>query len=78
MNGIADRAKMIIAKHLKIPAEKVTESVSFSDLGADSLDGLELVLAFEDEFGCEIPDEVAETFRTPGDVLSYLEKNAKH
>jgi len=78
MNGIADRAKMIIAKHLEIPAEKVTESVSFSDLGADSLDGLELVLAFEDEFGCEIPDEVAETIRTLADAVSHLEKKARN
>ncbi len=77
MNRIADRTKMIVARHLEIPAEKVTDSDSFSDLGADSLDGLELVLAFEGEFDCEIPDEVAETIRTVGDAVSYLEKNAK-
>lgn len=62
----------------EIPAETVTEVVTFSDLGADSLDGLELVVEFENEFGCEIPDEVAEGFRTPGDVVAYLERNAKH
>ena len=56
----------------------VTESASFiDDLGADSLDTVELVMAFEEEFGCEIPDDAAETILTVGDAVKFLEKNAK-
>jgi acyl carrier protein len=55
-----------------------TENASFiDDLGADSLDTVELVMAFEEEFGCEIPDDAAETILTVGDAIKYLEKNAK-
>ena len=59
-------------------AKKVTEKASFiDDLGADSLDNVELVMAFEEEFGCEIPDDAAETILTVGDATKFLEKNAK-
>ena len=57
---------------------KVIDSASFiDDLGADSLDTVELVMAFEEEFGCEIPDDAAETILTVGDATKFLEKNAK-
>ena len=56
MSDIADRVKKIVVEHLGVEAEKVTEAASFiDDLGADSLDTVELVMAFEEEFGCEIP-----------------------
>ena len=58
--------------------DKVTDAASFiDDLGADSLDTVELVMAFEEEFGCEIPDDAAETILTVGDAVKFLEKNAK-
>jgi acyl carrier protein len=61
-----------------VGAEKVTDGASFiDDLGADSLDTVELVMAFEEEFGCEIPDDAAETILTVGDATKFLEKNAK-
>src|SRR5262245_37746297 len=57
MSDIAERVKKIVVEHLGVEAEKVTENASFiDDLGADSLDTVELVMAFEEEFGCEIPD----------------------
>ena len=63
-------------EHLGVEADKVTESASFiDDLGADSLDTVELVMAFEEEFGCEIPDDAAETILTVGDAVKFLEKN---
>src|SRR6516165_6277611 len=78
MSDIADRVKKIVVEHLGVEAEKVTESASFiDDLGADSLDTVELVMAFEEEFGCEIPDDAAETILTVGDAIKFLEKNAK-
>jgi acyl carrier protein len=59
--------------------DKVTDAASFiDDLGADSLDTVELVMAFEEEFGCEIPDDAAETILTVGDAVKFLEKNAKN
>ena len=61
-----------------VEADKVTENANFiDDLGADSLDTVELVMAFEEEFGCEIPDDAAETILTVGDAVKFLEKNAK-
>ena len=58
-------------------ADKVTDNASFiDDLGADSLDTVELVMAFEEEFGCEIPDDAAEQIQTVGDAVKFLEKNA--
>ncbi len=77
MSDIADRVKKIVAEHLGVDADKVTEDASFiDDLGADSLDTVELVMAFEEEFACEIPDDAAETILTVGDAVKYLEKNA--
>jgi|SRR4051812_15102217 len=76
--NIAERVKKIVVEHLGVEADKVTEAASFiDDLGADSLDTVELVMAFEEEFGCEIPDDAAETILTVGDAVKFLEKNAK-
>jgi acyl carrier protein len=76
MSDIADRVKKIVVEHLGVDAEKVTDTASFiDDLGADSLDTVELVMAFEEEFGVEIPDDAAETILTVGDATSFLEKN---
>src|SRR5213078_1075611 len=78
MSEIAERVKKIVVEHLGVEAEKVTENAAFiDDLGADSLDTVELVMAFEEEFGCEIPDDAAETILTVGDAVKFLEKNAK-
>jgi acyl carrier protein len=78
MSDIAERVKKIVVEHLGVEADKVTEGASFiDDLGADSLDTVELVMAFEEEFGCEIPDDAAETILTVGDAVKFLEKNAK-
>ena len=75
---IADKVKSIVTEQLGVDAEEVTEEASFiEDLGADSLDTVELVMAFEEEFGCEIPDDAAETILTVGDATKFLEKNAK-
>ena len=77
MSDIAERVKKIVVEHLGVDAEKVTEKASFiDDLGADSLDTVELVMAFEEEFGVEIPDDAAETILTVGDAVTFLEKNA--
>jgi acyl carrier protein len=78
MSNISERVKEIIAKHLGIEPDKVTEDDNFiDDLGADSLDTVELALSFEDEFGCEIPDDAAESMFTVGDVIKFLVANAK-
>ena len=78
MSETADRVKKIVVEHLGVEAEKVNEEASFiDDLGADSLDIVELVMAFEEEFGVEIPDDAAETILTVGDATKFLEKNAK-
>jgi acyl carrier protein len=69
MSDIGERVKKIVVEHLGVEPEKVTEAASFiDDLGADSLDTVELVMAFEEEFGCEIPDDAAETILTVGDA----------
>src|SRR3954454_13770244 len=76
--NISERVKKIVVEHLGVEPDKVTESASFiDDLGADSLDTVELVMAFEEEVGCEIPDDDAETILTVGDAVKLLEKNAK-
>src|SRR3954451_8827290 len=78
MSDTAERVKKIVVEHLGVEADKVTEAASFiDDLGADSLDTVELVMAFEEEFGCEIPADAAETILTVGDAVKFLEKNAK-
>ncbi|MCB1424252.1 MAG: acyl carrier protein [Zhengella sp.] len=75
MSDIADRVKKIVVEHLGVDADKVNEGASFiDDLGADSLDTVELVMAFEEEFGVEIPDDAAETILTVGDAVKYIEK----
>jgi acyl carrier protein len=68
------RVREIIVNELGVEAEKVTPEASFvEDLGADSLDTVELVMAFEEEFGMEIPDEDAEQLQTVGDAIKYIE-----
>lgn len=73
MSDTAARVKEIIANELGVELEKVTDEASFvEDLGADSLDTVELVMAFEEEFGIEIPDEDAEKMQSVGDAIGYL------
>ena len=75
MSEVAERVKSIIVEHLGVDEEKVTETASFiDDLGADSLDTVELVMAFEEEFGCEIPDDAAEKILTVKDAVDFLSK----
>ncbi|WP_342362939.1 acyl carrier protein [Terrarubrum flagellatum] len=77
MSDIAERVKKIVVEHLGVDAEKVTEKANFiDDLGADSLDTVELVMAFEEEFGVEIPDDAAEKIATVGDAISFLSSKA--
>ena len=75
MSDTAERVKKIVVDHLNVDAEKVTDNASFiEDLGADSLDTVELVMAFEEEFGIEIPDDAAESIVTVGDAVKYIDK----
>ena len=75
MSDIGERVKKIVIEHLGVEADKVTENASFiDDLGADSLDTVELVMAFEEEFGIEIPDDAAESIVTVGDAVKYIDK----
>ena len=75
MSDTAERVKKIVVEHLNVDADKVVESASFiEDLGADSLDTVELVMAFEEEFGIEIPDDAAESIVTVGDAVKYIDK----
>ena len=77
MSDIAERVKKIVIEHLGVEEEKVVDSASFvDDLGADSLDTVELVMAFEEEFGCEIPDDAAEKILTVKDAVDFLQENA--
>ncbi len=77
MSDVAERVKKIVVEHLGVGAEKVVEGASFiDDLGADSLDIVELVMAFEEEFNVEIPDDAAETIQTVGDAVSFLSSKA--
>ena len=74
MSDVADRVKKIVIEHLGIDEDKVVESASFiDDLGADSLDTVELVMAFEEEFGIEIPDDAAETILTVKNAVDFIE-----
>ncbi len=74
MSEIADRVKSIVVDKLGVEPEKVTESASFiTDLGADSLDTVELIMDFEKEFGITIPDEEAEKIKTVGDAVAFVE-----
>ncbi len=71
-----DKVKEIIVNELGVEAEKVTPDASFvEDLGADSLDTVELVMAFEEEFGIDIPDEDAEQMQTVGDAIDYMKQH---
>lgn len=77
MSDIAERVKKIVVEHLGVDEDKVTESASFiDDLGADSLDTVELVMAFEEEFNVEIPDDAAEKIQTVGDAVNFIKENA--
>ena len=78
MSDIGERVKKIVVEHLGVEAEKVTENASFiDDLGADSLDTVELVMAFEEEFGIEIPDEDAEKITRVKEAIEYIDSHAK-
>ena len=77
MSDIADRVKKIVIEHLNVDADKVTENASFiDDLGADSLDTVELVMAFEEEFNVELPDDAAESIVTVGDAVKFIKEKA--
>ena len=77
MSDIAERVKSIVVEHLGVEGDKVIEGASFiDDLGADSLDTVELVMAFDEEFGCEIPDDAAEKILTVKDAVDFLQENA--
>lgn len=77
MSDIADRVKKIVVEHLGVEEDKVKEDASFiDDLGADSLDTVELVMAFEEEFSVEIPDDAAEKIQTVGDAVNFIKENA--
>ena len=76
--AVADKVKGIIVEQLGVDEEEVTPDASFvDDLGADSLDTVELVMAFEEEFGIEIPDEDAEKIQSVRDAISYIEQYKK-
>ena len=78
MSTVDERVKKIVVEHLGVDAGKVTDGASFiDDLGADSLDTVELVMAFEEEFGIEIPDDAAEKIRTVKDAISFIQTTAK-
>jgi acyl carrier protein len=78
MSEIASRVKAIIVDKLGVEESEVTNEASFTnDLGADSLDTVELIMEFEKEFGISIPDDQAEKIATVGDAVSYIEANAK-
>ena len=76
MSETAERVKKIVVENLGVEADKVTEDASFiDDLGADSLDIVELVMAFEEEFGVEIPDDAAEKITTVKDAITYIDSH---
>ena len=76
MSEIESQVKQIVVDHLGIEESKVTpESKFIDDLGADSLDTVELVMAFEEEFGIEIPDDAAESIQTVGDAVNFINSN---
>ncbi|MBF0626431.1 MAG: acyl carrier protein [Magnetococcales bacterium] len=73
MSDIAERVKKIVVEQLGVEPDQVTEEANFvDDLGADSLDTVELVMALEEEFGCEIPDEAAEKITTVKEAIEFL------
>ena len=77
MSEVLEKVKKIIIDHLGVEEDKVVPAASFiDDLGADSLDQVELVMAFEEEFGIEIPDEAAEKITTVGKAVDYITQNS--
>ncbi len=75
MSDVAERVKKIVVEHLGVDEAKVADGANFiEDLGADSLDTVELVMAFEEEFGCEIPDDAAEKIVTVKDAVDFISK----
>ena len=77
MSDVLERVKKIVVEHLSVEENTISEGSSFiDDLGADSLDTVELVMAFEEEFGIEIPDDAAETIQTVGDAVKFIEDNS--
>lgn len=77
MSDVEDRVKKIVVEHLGVEADKVTPNASFiDDLGADSLDTVELVMAFEEEFSVEIPDDAAEKILTVQDAINFIKEHA--
>ncbi|MEO8727338.1 MAG: acyl carrier protein [Acidobacteriaceae bacterium] len=78
MAGVQDKVKQIIIEQLNVEESEVTANASFvDDLGADSLDRVELIMAFEEAFDLEIPDEEAEKIKTVQDAVDYIEKHSK-
>lgn len=76
MSEVASKVQEIVVEHLGVEADKVVEAANFiDDLGADSLDTVELVMAFEEEFGIEIPDDAAEKIATVADAVKFIEEN---
>ncbi len=76
MSDVADRVKKIVIEHLGVEDGQVKAEARFiDDLGADSLDTVELVMAFEEEFGVEIPDDAAEKIQTVGDAVKFITEN---
>ena len=74
MSDVAEKVKAIVVEHLGVEADKVSDTASFiDDLGADSLDNVELVMAFEEKFGIEIPDDAAETIQTVQNAIDYIQ-----
>ena len=77
MSDIAQRVKKIVIEHLGVHSDRVTDNASFRDeFEAGSLDTIELVMAFEEEFGCEIPDDAAAQIQTVGDAVKFIETRA--
>ena len=77
MSDIADKVKKIVVEHLGVDESKVSDAASFiDDLGADSLDTVELVMAFEEEFSIEIPDDAAEKIQTVQNAIDFISANA--
>ena len=78
VENVQERVKNIIVEQLGVEADQVKPEAQFvNDLGADSLDTVELIMALEDEFGIEIPDEKAEKIKTVGETIEYIEQNVK-
>ena len=76
MSAVEDKVKEIITKQMGVKAEQITKETSFiNDMGADSLDTVELIMEFEDAFDMNIPDEDAEKIRTVGDAIKYIEEH---